>query len=428
MSAAARLFGSHADMVDDREFRLLLAANAIGALGTALVSPLLDTLTGPFGVSPAQIGLMVTAVAAPAVVLIPASGWLTDRIGRKPILLVGLLLFGGGGVGIAFTTNWELVLALRVVQGIGFAGVTPVIITCVGDLYSGDSEATAQGIRFSVSGLSQAVFPALAGVLVVFAWQYPFFLYAAALPAAIALYIWFEEPTADDAAIGDGGVEDEDHGGPDGNYVRELFGLARKPRVLAVLAARGIVVVPFIGFYTYNSLIVARVIGGTPRQAGVIVAVFSLVYALSATQAGRVTAAFEGRAPPLIVANLALGGGLCLFALAPSVSIAAVGAASLGIGVGLTFSLYRSIITGLAPTELRGGLVGLGESLGRLSVTFTPIGMGASIAALSGPYGTEAAITITVLAVGVGAAVFGALFVFLADQAAPAREADSSTL
>lgn len=45
-------------MVHD-EFRLLLAANAIGALGTALVSPLLNSIMGPFGVSAAEIDLLV---------------------------------------------------------------------------------------------------------------------------------------------------------------------------------------------------------------------------------------------------------------------------------------------------------------------------------------------------------------------------------
>lgn len=52
------MFWQNASMVHD-EFRLLLAANAIGALGTALVSPLLNSIMGPFGVSAAEIDLLV---------------------------------------------------------------------------------------------------------------------------------------------------------------------------------------------------------------------------------------------------------------------------------------------------------------------------------------------------------------------------------
>jgi len=83
-------------MVGDADFRLSLAASTIGALGTALVSPVLGSLTGPFDVSPSAIGLMVTAISAPAVVFIPLLGFLTDRLGRKPVIVGGLLCFGMG--------------------------------------------------------------------------------------------------------------------------------------------------------------------------------------------------------------------------------------------------------------------------------------------------------------------------------------------
>jgi MFS family permease len=123
----------------------------------------LKLLTEPFGISTGEIGLLVTAVTAPAIMLIPVSGLLADRVGWKPVLTVGLLCFGLGGIGIAFTNDFEIAPKLRVLQGPGFAGITPVIITSLSDFYSGDTEATAQGIRFSVTGLSQAVFPAIAG-------------------------------------------------------------------------------------------------------------------------------------------------------------------------------------------------------------------------------------------------------------------------
>lgn len=406
-------------MVEDLDFRLLMAANAIGALGTALVSPLLDTLTGPFGVSAAQIGLMVTAVAAPAVVLIPLSGVLVDRIGRKPVLVAGLALFGIGGVAIAFTTNFSVVLGLRIVQGIGFSGVTPVIITILGDLYDGDSEATAQGLRFGVSGLSQAVFPALAGALIVVAWQYPFVIYGFAIPVAIAVAIWFEEPTAGERP---GSPEDtpaaSDDGGPDATgYARRLAGLAAHRRVAAFLLARAIIVMPFIGFLTYNSLVVVRVLDGSPRTAGIVVAVFSLVYAAMATQTGRVTAAFASLTVPLVTANVFLAAGLAGFALAPSLPIAIVSVCILAIGVGLTYSLYRSIITGLAPAHLRGGLVGLSESAGRLVATFTPIVIGVGIAVGEPVLGATGAIQLAVVVAGLGAGSIGVASVLVAQSA-----------
>jgi len=410
-----RLFGRHAEMVHDDGFRLLLAANAIGALGTALVSPVLDSLTGPFGVSTAAIGLLVTAVSAPSILLIPLSGALTDRFGRKPVLVAGLCCFGSGAA-IAFTTDFRVALALRGLQGVGFAGVTPVIITCLGDLYDGDTEATAQGIRFGVSGLSQALFPAIAGLVVAASWRYPFLLYMLAFPVAAAVAVAFEEPTGSDPVPDDGGPAGDDDGGPAGttddggsaaDYVRELGRLATRRRVLAYLLARGIVVLPFIGFLTYNSIVVSRLQGGTPGQAGLLVALFSVVYAVAATQAGRVRAAADRPTLPLVGANLLVGGGLAGFALAPSVPVAGLAVAAMGVGVGLTFSLYRTIITGLAPTSLRGGLVSVGESGGRVVATATPLVIGAALSLAAPVVGSAAALRWTVVAAGLLAAGIG---------------------
>lgn len=412
MALVDRLFGQHAGMVADDDFRLLLAANAMGALGTALVSPVLDSLTGPFGVSAAQIGLMVTAVAAPSIFLIPLSGALTDRVGRKPVLVLGLLGFGGGGLAIAFTTDFAVVLALRALQGVAFAGVTPVIITCLGDLYDGDAETTAQGIRFGTSGLSQAFFPALAGALVVLAWQYPFYIYGVAVPVAAAVALLFEEPTVREATA-DGGASSTRA------YVAGLARLAGRRRTLAFLLARSVVVLPFIGFLTYNSLIVGRLQDGTPGQAGLLVAVFSVVYAVAATQSGRLSARFDRPTVPLVVANVLLGGGLVAFVFAPGVVAAAPAVTAMGLGVGVTFSLYRSIITGLAPQAFRGGLVSLSESGGRVAATLAPIGIGAALTLVEPTVGAETGLRWVVAGAGVLSAAVGVASVAVAHVSDP---------
>jgi len=406
VSPVERLFGPDAAAVRDADFRLLLAANAVGALTTALVSPVLDSLTGPLGVDAATVGLVVTAAAAPSVLLIPLSGLLTDRFGRKPVLVAGLVCFGAGGLGIALTADFRTVLALRALQGVGFSGVTPVIITSVGDIYDGDVEATAQGIRFGTSGLSQAVFPAIGGAVVGIAWQAPFLVYGLALPVAALVALRFEEPAAPGRT--DGGLAGRGY----------LAGLARQAgtrRAVGYLLARMVVVLPFIAFLTYNSLVVVRFQGGTPGGAGALVALFSAVFAATATQAGRVVAALD-RTPPLVAGNLLLGGGLAGFALAPSPLAAAPAVAAMGVGVGLTFSLYRSIITGLAPQQYRGGMVSLAESGGRLAATATPLVAGVALAAVEPRLG-ESALRWVVVGVGLSAGVAGTALVVVAGRA-----------
>jgi len=392
--------GADSGIVRERPFQLLLLINVLPPLGTALLSPVLGSLVEPLGASTANIGLMMSAFTAPSIVVIPVAGVLSDRYGRRPVLLFGLVWFGLTGTAIAFVSTFAAALALRALQGIGFAALTPIIITSLGDLYAGTKEATAQGLRFTGSGLSQTAFPLAAGVLVGMAWQYPFLLYAVAFPIAAVVYRYFEEP-----------LDEGDDEGADGEstagvraQLADMRALVAHRRAWTMVLARGSANVAWFGFLTYNSILVVSVLGRTPTEAGVLAALASLTYALAATQAGRVAAHFDDRLYPLVATNLSMGGGLALAFLAESLAVAAVGVAFMGAGFGLVLSIYRSVITTLPPADLRGGLVSLGEGSGRAGATATPVVMGVAVAVATGPLGFEAAVR----AVGVGTGLLGA--------------------
>jgi ACDE family multidrug resistance protein len=168
------LFGDDARILRDREYQILLLVTVPVLLGTTLLSPVLDSLIGPLGATPATVGLLISAFTAPAIAIIPLAGALADRVGRKPILVVSILLFGCAGSAIALTSDFRVALFLRFLQGVSFAGASPIIITSIRDIYDGSAEATGQGLRAMVSGLGQTVFSPLAGLLVVVAWQAPF--------------------------------------------------------------------------------------------------------------------------------------------------------------------------------------------------------------------------------------------------------------
>ena len=428
------LLGDDNAVLADARFQLLLVANLMAPLGTALVSPLLSSLTGPFGVSDTAVGLLISAYTAPPILAIPLAGVLADRYGRKPLLVAGLLLYGGAGAAIALTTDFGVALGLRFLQGVGFAGLTPMIITSIGDLYAGTEEATAQGLRFTTSGVYQAVFPLLGGALVGVAWQYPFLLYALAFPIALAVLLWFPEPSAvaragapgEERAAGtdaDGDVDatpdaaDEARTDDRLGHLRALGRLVATRRAAGIVVGRALPMVVWIGFLTYNSIVVVRLLGGTPTEAGLLVTVNSVGLAAGASQAGRLSAWFDSRLPPLVGANVALGGGLVAVSLAPSVPVAVVGAAALGGGFGVALSLTRSLTTGLAPPSLRGGLVSVAESGGRVTSTAAPVLMGAAVAAATPAVGFEAAVRMVGAGVGVVFALGGSLALAVAATA-----------
>jgi len=389
------VFGEEALILRDTNFRLLLSATVFPILGTALVSPVLESVIDPFGASPANIGLLISFLTAPAIVVIPLTGVLADRYGRRPVLVVALLLFGSGGSAIALTTDFRVVLGLRAVQGVGFAGLVPIITASIGDMYDGEREVAGQGLRMFVNGVSGAVFPLLAGGLVVVAWQYPFVLYAVAFPVAALVYLRFAEPTARTVAEA---TTVERPG-----YRNALSTLVSYPRVYVLLIARTLPVTVWIGFLTFNSLIVVRVMGGSPFQAGLVAAVGNLVFGLASSQVGRVLSLFGGKFYALVAANVALALGFVGFLFTPRVRLTLPWIVLAGAGFGVALSLYRSYITDLAPQTLRAGLVSLSAAGARVTATATPIVMGGVIELGTPLFGETAALQLA----GVGAAVIG---------------------
>ncbi|PSQ05432.1 MFS transporter [Halobacteriales archaeon QS_6_71_20] len=427
------LVGADADVLADRDFRLLLLASLISPMGASVVSPVVESLAGPYGVSATEVALLLSAFTAPGIVCIPLSGVLADRYGRKPVLSAGLALFGLAGVALTLTTDFRVALtlttdfrvalALRLLQGVGYTGIGPILITATGDLFSGARESTAQGVRFTVVGVSLTVFPFLAGLLVAVAWQFPFALYAAALPVAAVVWLLFEESADldDEESAGgdeppaDDGATDADEESPGG--VRALLALASRPRVAATLLGRAIPGFLWFAFLTYNSIVVVRLLGGSPGAAGALVAVASVSSAAATTQAGRLTARF-GRPLPTFAALVVGAAGLAGLALAPSVPVALAAGVPVGAGFAVSLTLYRSAITGLAADELRGGLVSLGESVGRVGSTGAPVAMGAVVGLLTDPLGYDAAVRSVSLAVAAGVVVAGGALIAVAERGA----------
>jgi MFS family permease len=406
------LFGEEGDVLREPRFQLLLFASVNGAMGIVLVSPILEALTGPFGVDEVGAGLLITAFVAPAIVGVPVLGALADRLGRRPVLSGSLAVVGIAGVAIAATTDYRVVLGLRVLQGFASGGIIPVAIASLGDFYDGAEEATAQGLRFTATGIVQAAVPIAAGALVGLAWQFPFLLYALAIPVAALVFLRFEEP-----ATGDGDGRE--------GYVRDLLWLLARPRVAATLAALMMPVFTYVTFLAYNSFLVVRVLGGTAGQAGVLLAVVNAAYALATSQAGRIDGFFDRRATPLVGAFAVLAVGMSTFGHAPNLLVAGAACAFMSVGGGLSASLLFSAVNARSPDAFRAGVVSVGQMVTRASTAVAPVAVGALIAALEAGLGNAAAIRNAFVVVGVTCAALGSVAIVLSGVAPPVPDDDA---
>lgn len=112
-----------------------------------------------------QVGLLITVFTLPGVVLTPIWGVLSDRYGRKRVLVPSLILFGLAGGACALARNFELLMVLRTIQGVGAAALGAINVTIVGDLFSGRERTAALGYNSSVLSSATAAYPAIGGAL-----------------------------------------------------------------------------------------------------------------------------------------------------------------------------------------------------------------------------------------------------------------------
>src|SRR3989449_6798973 len=125
-----------------------------------------------------------TAYLLTSTVMVPIYGKLSDLFGRKPIFLIGVVLFlvGSAASGAAQTMNQ--VIAFRAFQGLGAAALMPIAIAVVGDLFSPRERGKWQGLTGAVFGLSSILGPLVGGWITEnSSWRWVFYVN---LPVGIA--------------------------------------------------------------------------------------------------------------------------------------------------------------------------------------------------------------------------------------------------
>jgi MFS transporter, ACDE family, multidrug resistance protein len=160
----------------DHNLHVLWGVTLMAVLGTSSITPAFPTIVRELGISSGQVGLLITVFTLPGIVMTPLIGVLSDRYGRKKILVPALLLFGIAGGACAFARDFDLLLALRFFQGMGAAALGTLNVTVIGDIYDGREHSSALGYNSSVLSVGTASYPAIGGLLATFGWFYPFAL------------------------------------------------------------------------------------------------------------------------------------------------------------------------------------------------------------------------------------------------------------
>lgn len=167
-------------------------------LSTDMYLPALPSMNSYFGSSSAITNLTLSAFFLFYAVGILFWGPLSDKYGRKPILLAGSILYAGSSIACAMSVNIYFLIVARILQGIGSGAITSVSMAVVKDAYSGKRRESILAICQSISGLAPMVAPIVGGLILSFSdWRGSFWVLAIISIVNLVFSILFQETLKD---------------------------------------------------------------------------------------------------------------------------------------------------------------------------------------------------------------------------------------
>ena len=190
---------THNEATTEHGIILILAAvmPAMAIISLVPVMPLLSQEFSSVSNSEALVPIALTIPALCVAIFSPIAGLLSDRIGRKMLLLFGLLGYAAVGIIPFFLTNLFQIISSRFVLGIFEAVIMTVSTALIGDYFKGDAREKWIGIQIGAVSVSAIILIALGGALGEFLGSRgPFLLYLIALPIALLVFLKLFEPRA----------------------------------------------------------------------------------------------------------------------------------------------------------------------------------------------------------------------------------------
>lgn len=179
---------------------VLMASAVMPVMAIVSLVPVLPMLAREFSTTSGAailVPMMLTVPALCVALFSPIAGWLSDRVGRKRILVAALFLYGLIGLLPLFLDHLPLILGSRILLGVNEAAIMTVATTMLGDYFDGKRRERWVAIQTAVTSLSAIVLIAVGGILgEAFGSRGPFMLYLLALPIGIAAAVLLFEPAA----------------------------------------------------------------------------------------------------------------------------------------------------------------------------------------------------------------------------------------
>ena len=333
-------------------------------LGFGIVLPLLPYYAVDFGADAFAVGGLLAIYSLAQLIFSPLWGRLSDRVGRRPVIMLSLV---GSSIGLTIfglaNTLW-LLFASRLFSGITAATIS-VAQAYIADSTTAENRAKGMGIIGAAFGLGFVFGPAIGGLLAQFGHGVPAFA-AAGLALANAVFAYFKLPES---------LPPESRG----QVVPRGFSLKRLAAGMAIPNMAPLMVLYFFTIFAFATmeatfpLLTQDRLGFTEVENGYVFAYIGvLIVILQGGLVGRLAKRFGERS--LIVAGaLCLAVSLALQPFAPTVGMLLLVLVPLAVGNGLTNPSLTSLISQTAESSAQGETLGIAQSLAALGRVLGPL-------------------------------------------------------
>lgn len=326
----------------------------VNLVGFGIIIPLLPFYAQTFGASPLVIGLLFASFSIAQLVAAPVLGHLSDRWGRRPVLIFSLIGTVVSFVMMALAGSLAMLFAARIVDGLSGGNITTAR-AYIADVTTEENRAKAFGLLGAAFGLGFIVGPALGGLFSHISYTAPIWAAAVITIVAVALaWVWLPETVHTAQATG--------------SPWRALADLSRRADVRVLFTVDFVYWTAFAVYQTTFALFGARRFGFDAAQTGYMLSAFGFLGVI--VQGGlvgpvvRVLGERRTLSLGLLFAAIGWGGSAMTHSLPFFVAMLVPGA----IGIGLCNATLSALISKSAGAHEQGrvqGAAGALESLGR---------------------------------------------------------------
>lgn len=356
---------------------VLIAISCVGPMALNIYVPSMPQIQAAFGTDDATIQLTLSLYLIAVAVSQLIYGPLSDRHGRRPIVLLGLVLFVLGSALAALSTSIEMLIAARILQACGGSAGLVLARAVVRDLFDRTRAASMLGYMTMTMVLVPMVSPMIGGWLdMLFSWRASF-AFSAIVGAGVTLLAWARLYESNHNRTSERGAAAFVAGYPE---------LLKSPAFLGYAAASALTISIYMAFLGIAPFLMVGVLGQTPAQYGLYFMLPAFCYAAGNFLAGRYSEKI-GIDRMIRWGNLIVLGSavmmavwIPIFGLSPLALFVPMATISIGQGMALPNCMAGGVSVNPARAGAASGLMGA-----------TQLGYSAIVTTILGGLGTSAA-------------------------------------